>query len=312
MQILDELIEYANNCLNDVKISEYEDYISCVKHKNACKRFLLDVEHADSPACPYYWSEEEAEKIIAWFGYLRHSKGTLAGKPITLTTWQKFLLCQLYGWRMKSTGYKRFHKMFVEVGRKNAKSQMISGIMLYEISVSSTRNKEVYEAYTTGVKREQSFVIYNECDLMLRNSPLRQKFKIGKREIIHLKTGSFLKMLSKDDRKTGDGTNPAVLCIDELHQHPTMEFVDLFLGANTKDPTLIMITTAGRDLTYPCYTVEYTYCSKVLNPDDPTNDDEYLIDICEVDQSDTKNLKDLGNERLWTKGCFPHWAEYQF
>ena len=44
MTILDELIEYANLCLEDVKISEYEDYIiSCKKHKNACKRFLKDV-----------------------------------------------------------------------------------------------------------------------------------------------------------------------------------------------------------------------------------------------------------------------------
>lgn len=297
--ILDELIQYSHNCLSDKQVSKYEDYISCKKHKYAVQRFLKDVERAKNSNCTFYWDEEEAQKIVKWFSYLRHSKGVLAGKPITLTSWQKFIMCQLYGWRMKKTGYKRFHKLFVEVGRKNAKSQMISGMLLYEISVSSVRNNEVYEAYTTGVKRDQSRVIFDECMLMLNGSPLRSKFKITKASITHVKTGSFLKTLSKEDRKSGDGSNPAVLSIDEYHQHPTDEFLNLFLGANTKDPTLIVITTAGMDLTYPCYAVEYKYCSDILNPNTQTDDDEYLIDILEVDNVVANDLKKLSIERYW-------------
>lgn len=119
--ILDSLVEYAHQCLQDVRVSQYEDYLSCKKHKWAVKRFLNDIKRARSPACPFEWNEEEAKKIVDWFGYLKHSKGVLAGQRIRLTKWQKFILCQLYGWRMKSTGYKRFHKLFVEVGRKNAR-----------------------------------------------------------------------------------------------------------------------------------------------------------------------------------------------
>lgn len=119
--LLDELIEYAHMCLQDVRVSKYEDYISCTKHKWACQRFLNDIERSRAPDCKFEWNELEAKRIVDWFGYLRHSKGVLAGQCITLTTWQKFVLCQLYGWRMKATGHKRFHKMFVEVGRKNAR-----------------------------------------------------------------------------------------------------------------------------------------------------------------------------------------------
>ena len=127
MTILDELIEYANLCLEDVKISEYEDYISCKKHKNACKRFLKDIQNAkNNKDFEYFWDEIEAKKIVKWFSYLRHSKGVLAGKPIILTSWQKFILCQVYGWRYKKTKYRRFNKAFIEVARKNAKSQMES------------------------------------------------------------------------------------------------------------------------------------------------------------------------------------------
>lgn len=94
------------------------------------------------------------------------------------------------------------------------KSQMIAGVILYEISVSSTRNNEIYETYTAGVKREQSKIIFDECFNLLAGSPLRSKFDLTKSIIRHKKSGSFLKTLCKDDKRTGDGSNPAVLSID--------------------------------------------------------------------------------------------------
>lgn len=279
MTIKEELIQYARDCLAD-RIP------SGKKHKWACTRFLHDLERVGTKGFPYAWDEEKAGKIVKWFSYLRHSKGELAGQPIQLTTWQKFFLCQLYGWRQNETGYKRFKKSFVEVGRKNAKSQMEAGVALNEISEQATRNGEVYEYYTAGVKRQQSKIIFNECKLMLRGSPLKSKFKITRDVIEHKKTGSFLLPLSKEDGRSGDGTNPAGLILDEYHQHPTTDFYDLGLGAATKEPLLMIITTAGKDLTCPCYVEEYTYCSKVLDPNIDIDNDEYFIDICEADESD--------------------------
>lgn len=58
----------------------------------------------------------------------------------------------------------------------------------------------------------------------------------------------------------------------------------------------MIITTAGMDLTYPCYTQEYDYCGKVLNPDIDITNDEYLIDIMELDAED-----DINNEKNWYK-----------
>lgn len=301
MTVLEELIDYSNKCLNDVRVSEYEDYISCKKHKWACKRFLDDIERSKTEECFFYWDEDEARNIVDWFSLLRHSKGELAGKPIVLNSWQKFVLCQLYGWRIKDTGFKRFRQMFTEVGRKNAKSQMLSGINLYEISVSSKKNNEAYEAYTAGTKRDQSKIIFNECKLMLNGSPLHAKFKVTRDIIKYEPTESFVKPLCKEDGQKGDGTNPAILTLDEYHQHKTTEFYDLFLGANVKDPTLVIITTAGTDLTFPCYTQEYQYCSKVLDPNVDVTDDSYLIDILELDEEDYEEITNLSNERLWNK-----------
>jgi phage terminase large subunit-like protein len=291
--IKNELIQYANDCISGA-------IPSGKKHIQACNRFLNDLKKVGlktlSQSFPYIWDEKEAQGIVDWFGYLRHSKGVLAGQPINLTPWQKFDLCQIYGWRYKSTGYKRFNKSFIEVGRKNAKSQEEAGVALYEISTQATKNGEVYEFYTAGVKREQSKIIFEEAILMLTGSPLRSKFKITRDRIEHIKTGSYIKALCKEDGKKGDGTNPAGLILDEYHQHPTTEFYALGLGSNTKESLLMIITTAGKDLTYPCYTEEYTYCSKILDPNIDVENENYFVDICEIDDGD-----DINDERNWLK-----------
>lgn len=280
---------YARQCLSG-KIP------SCQKHKWACQRMLDDFQRVGAADFPYIWDEKRAENIVLWFTYLRHSKGELAGTPIYLTPWQQFYLGQIYGWRHRETGYKRFRKSFIEVARKNAKSQMEAGIALNESSEQATRNHEVYEYYMAGTKRDQSKIVFDEADLMTRGSPLRLKFRFKREAIVHTKTGSFIKPLSKQDGKSGDGTNPAGLILDEYHQHPTTDFYDLGLGANRKEPMLTIITTAGKDLTYPCYTQEYDYCSKILNPNVDVANDEYFVDICEADKDD-----DPGAVETWKK-----------
>lgn len=285
MTIKEELIKYSEDCISGL-ISSGE------KHIWACKRYLHDL----GKDFEYYWSEEEALKIIKWFELLRHSKGVLAGQPIRLTTWQKFILCQIYGWRNKRDHKKRFKLSFVEVARKQAKSQIQAGVLLYEMSVQSVKNNEIYETYCAGTKREQSKIIFNECRNLLSGSPLAPKFKLKNTEIVHIKTGSFLRPLSKEDGKKGDGTNPAVLVLDEYHQHTTTEFYDLGLGANTKEPLLMIITTAGIDLNSPCYTQEYKYCSDILNPDSDIENENYFIDICEIDKND-----DISDRKNWFK-----------
>lgn len=294
MGVLDDILEYAYDCITGKQIS-------CKKHVWACMRLIRDVERIGQDDFPYVWDEEKARNIIEWFHELRHSKGVLAGKPIDLTRWQQFRICQLYGWVHKDTGLRRFKKTFTEVGRKNGKSQEEAGIALYEISVVAARNGEVAESYTAGTKKEQSKIVFKEAKLMLNGSPLKTKFFLGRTEIRHIKTGSTLVPLSKEDGKTGDGSNPALLVIDEYHQHPTTDFYDLGMGANTMEPLLMIITTAGKDLTFPCYVQEYQLCSRILDPGSDVNDDEYLVDICELDPEDYADISNVGNESIWVK-----------
>lgn len=294
MDVLERISDYARKCISG-------EIVSGKKHIWACERLFRDLDRIGSEDFPYIWNEDAARNIIEWFALLRHSRGVLAGEPINLTDWQCFRLCQLYGWKHKKTGKRRFKKTFTEVARKNAKSQEEAGVALYEMSVTAVKNNELAEVYTAGTKKDQSKIVFEEAKLMLRGSPLRTKFILNRTEIIHRKTGSFMKPLSKEDGKTGDGTNPALLVLDEYHQHSNTDFYDLGMGSNTKEPLLMIITTAGKDLTYPCYVEEYQMCSKLLDPNVDTEDDEYLVDICELDPEDYADITNVGNEELWIK-----------
>lgn len=289
MTILEELKQYANDCIA-------QRIRSGKKHVWACQRFLRDLDRIGKKDFPYVWNEAEAEKIVKWFSYLRHSKGVLSGQPIVLQPCQKFSLCQIYGWRHAASGLRRFNKSFKEVARKNAKSQEEAGVALYEIACTSTKNGEIAETYCAGTKRDQSKIVFQECANMLRGSPLALKFKTTRDSITHIKSGSFLRPLSKEDGKKGDGTNPALLILDEYHQHDTTEYYDLGLGANSIEPLLMIITTAGMDLNCPCYQQEYKLCSRILNPDVPVENDRYFVDIFEIDPDD-----DIDDEENWKK-----------
>ena len=289
MTIKNELMQYAKKSIS-------QQIPSGKKHVQACQRFLYDLKREKTEDFPYYFDEKEAQGIVKWFTYLKHSKGVLAGQFIKLTTWQKFCLCQIYGWRNVENGYKRFTKSFIEVGRKNAKSQMEAGVCLYEMSTQATKNKEIYECYTAGTKRQQSKIILEEAKNMLKGSPLSPKFQVTRDRITHIKTGSYLQALCKEDGQKGDGTNPAVLVLDEYHQHQTTEFYDLGLGSNTKEYMLMIITTAGMNLNYPCYTEEYSYCSKILDPDIDVENVSYFVDIMESDDGD-----DISDVKTWKK-----------
>lgn len=80
----------------------------------------------------------------------------------------------------------------------------------------------------------------------------------------------------------------------EYHQHKTSEFYDLFLGANAKESILMIITTAGMDLTFPCFTQEYQYASDILF--NKEENEEYFTDILEIDEDD-----DYYDKSCWYK-----------
>lgn len=293
-----ELVQYSKDVLNG-------DIVACQKHKWACLRFLNDLEKQGTDEFPYIFDEERGERFLDWMRLFKHRKGVLAGQYIEPHIIQKFVFGNIYGWIHKDTGLRRFNKGYWQVGRKNAKSQSLGAVGSYEGSAFGEPYAEVYMAAT---KKDQAKIVWEETESMILGNPdLRDRFKVAYGTITHLKSGSIIRPLSKEDRKTGDGYNPQCGIIDEYHAHETSEMYDIIdsgMGARPQ-PLLMIITTAGFNLNNPCYRVEYKYVSQILDPNNPIKNDNYFVMINELDKDD-----DIKDERNWEKAN-PILASYE-
>ncbi len=293
--LLDDLVVYSQASLS-------EEIPACQKHKWACQRFLNDLDRQGTDDFPYIFVPENALHFLNWMKLFRHRKGVLVGQRIDPHIIQKFVFGNIYGWAHRDTGYRRFNKAYWQVGRKNAKSQSLSCVGSYELMVLGEGTSEVYCAAT---KTDQAKIVWEETEAMLNAcQELKGKFKVAYSRIVHKKTGSAMRALSKEDRKSGDGFNPQCGIIDEYHAHETSEIYDVLdsgMGARPQ-PLLMIITTAGPELNNPCYRVEYDLVTRILDPNHPYENDQYFAMVNELDKDDEGELiDDVKDPACWEK-----------
>lgn len=289
MWLKDYLIEYSNDVING-------DVVACVKHKQACQRFLYDIKREGTDDFPYIFDEDKGEKFLEWMTLFKHTKGKFQNEYIEPHEIQIFVFGNIYGWVHKDSGYRRFNKGYWQVARKNAKSQSLACVASYEAFALGENMSEVYIGAT---KSEQSKIVYNETLAQIKACDfLKGKWKDAYGKITHLKSDSYITALSKDANKTGDGFNPQTAIIDEYHAHKTSEILDVLdsgMGARPQPLTMI-ITTAGFELANPCFRVEYKYISQILDPETPIDNENYFIMVNELDKND-----DIKDESVWEK-----------
>lgn len=267
---------------------------ACKKHIRACELFLRDLNCIQDDKFEYCFDIEELYRFYKWSSMFKHTKGVLAGQKIELVDFQLFVVANIFCWKRKDNDRRKIKKVYIQLARKNAKSQLLAIICSYECFLS----KEQQEVYIAGWGRDQSSLVYNEVLSQIAVvDMLKGKFTDSYGKITHIKSGSIIKPLSKEARKTGDGTNPGVSVIDEYHAHDTSEIYDVLISGMVARPEglMVVITTAGFDLSKPCFT-EYQYVSKILDPNLPVENEEYFVMICELDEGD-----DIKDERNWVK-----------
>ena len=232
----------------------------------ACKRHLDDLTRAnpDGSAWRYVWNpalavdegkiNTPAERVCTFIEMLPHIKGDWAarGEKIRLQPWQVFIVASIFGWIDRETLRRRFRVADLFVPRKNAKSTMAAGIGLYMLSADGEFGAEVYSGATS---QDQAFEVFEPAKKMAIGTPeFISRFGVTVRasNISIANTNSKFEPVIG---KPGDGASPSLGICDEYHEHPTEELYDtLKTGMLARSqPLLLMITTAGDDVSGPCY-----------------------------------------------------------
>lgn len=195
-----------------------------------------------------YYDEQKADFAVNFIECLTHTKGQWAGKPFKLLSWQEEIIRDLFG-VMKPNGYRQFNTAYVEIPKKQGKSELAAAIALLLTCGDGEQRAEVYGC---AADRQQASIVFEVAADMVRMCPaLNKRVKIlaSQKRIVYYPTNSFYQVLSAE-AYSKHGFNISGVIFDELHTQPNRKLYDVMTkgsGDARTQPLYFLITTAGND-----------------------------------------------------------------
>lgn len=195
-----------------------------------------------------YYDKEYADFAVAFIESLCHTKGTWAGKWFELMDWQEQIIRDLFG-ILKPNGYRQFNTAYIEIPKKNGKSELAAAVALLLTCGDGEQRAEVYGA---AADRQQASIVFDVAADMVRMCPaLNKRVKIlaSQKRLIYEPTNSFYQVLSAE-AYSKHGFNVHGVVFDELHSQPNRKLYDVLTkgsGDARMQPLFFLITTAGTD-----------------------------------------------------------------
>ena len=208
-------------------------------------RFMLQTSHYD---------KEKADRAVMFIQNLCHTKGKWAGKKFLLLPWQEQIVRDIFG-IVKEDGNRQFRSAYVEIPKKNGKSELAAAIALYLLFADNEMSAEVYGA---AADRQQASIVFDVAKQMVEMSPAllrRCKLMGATRRIVNYSNAGFYQVLSAEVG-TKHGFNVSGLVFDEIHAQPNRKLYDVLTkgsGDAREQPLFFIITTAGTDKNSICY-----------------------------------------------------------
>ena len=203
-----------------------------------------------------HYDKDKADFAVSFIECLCHTKGTWAGKNFELIDWQEQIIRDVFG-TIKSNGYRQFNTAFIEVPKKNGKSELAAAVALLLLCGDGEQRAEIYGC---AADRNQAKIVFDVAVDMVRFCPaLEKRVKIteSQKTIEYLPTKSKYQVLSADvANKHGFNTHGVIF--DELHTQPNRKLYDVMIqgsGDARMQPLYFLITTAGNNTESICYEV---------------------------------------------------------
>lgn len=235
------------------------------------------------------FDKERATRAVRFIELLKHTKGQWAGRPFKLLDWQRDKVVEPIFGNVDENGNRTIRKAYVEIPKKNGKSELAAAIALYLLFADGEYGAEIYSA---ACDREQASIVFNVAANMVRqDATLSKKLKVldSTKRILYREKNSYYHVLSADSY-TKHGYNTHGVIFDELHAQPNRDLWDVLTegaGDARTQPLIFAITTAGYDKHSVCYEV-HEYAEKVQKG---VIEDEHFLPV----------LYGLPEDEDWTK-----------
>lgn len=201
-----------------------------------------------------HFCEPRAAHAEAFFNeILVHTKGDWARQAFDLREWQREeMIRPVFGpvrWDARRKRYvRRVRIVWIELARKQGKSEILAGIALYLLVADGEESAEIYGA---AIDREQARKVFDVALRMVQLSPILNKRLICKpheKRIIDPETYSYYQVVSAD--ASGNlGHNPHGIVFDEVATQRNDQLwgaLRTAMGARSQ-PLMVAATTPGND-----------------------------------------------------------------
>ena len=117
---------------------------------------------------------ELADLAVAFIGCLKHTKGEWYGKNFELIDWQEQIIRDLFG-IVKPNGYRQFNTAYVEIAKKQGKSELAAAVALLLTCGDMEYGGEVYGCASD---RQQASIVFDVACGMVEQCPaLKSRIK---------------------------------------------------------------------------------------------------------------------------------------
>lgn len=200
------------------------------------------------------FDEVKAQHAVNFINCLKHTKGRWRGVPFELLPWQDTIIREVFG-TVKDNGYRQYNTAYVEIPKKNGKSELAAAVALYMTCGDGEWGAEVYGCASD---RQQASIVFDVAVDMVDQCPaLKKRIKpvMSVKRLVYKPTNSYYQVLSAE-AYTKHGLNVHAVIFDELHAQPNRELFDVMTkgsGDARTQPLFFLITTAGNDRNSVCF-----------------------------------------------------------
>lgn len=291
----DDGTQYAFDVLDGKILAGYMIKLACFRH-------LQDLKRAENRIkdFPYHYSMKECHNILKFASIC---PDTDTDEPINLLPWQRFIMCQLMGWR-NNKNKKRFTNAIVSVARANGKTYFASIILCYSFLIESMGQSN-QDYLVTAPTYKQSNKLFGYIKGMLKKVTTIEPFKtfsksvalrIKKDEVIENANNNVLRLISYESNQY-DSYHFRTAVFDEIGDIDNDEQTSKITSGQVKvdNHQYIQISTAYPNVTSP-FRNDQTIAQQTMEQDWSRKGDNTLCLVWSQD-----SLDEVFEPKTWIK-----------